>query len=80
MPHINFEDLANADNLLLFIESRARNHPKAFAWSDSQHIRMAASAGAVKIPECRGTTMMVRALRVQSFLFPVLASMPLFDF
>lgn len=58
-PHVNLEDLSNTKNLLLFIESRVRTDPEAFAWSDSQHIRMAASADAVKITEIDGYTMML---------------------
>lgn len=69
MPHINLEDLGKSKNLLLFIESRTRNDPEAFAWSDSQQIRMAASADAVKIMTCTGYTMMVRTPGAQSLLF-----------
>lgn len=68
-PHINLEDLSNTKNLLLFIESRARNVPEAFAWSDSQHIRLAASADAVKIIESGEYTMMVRVVDSSLHLF-----------
>ena len=69
-PHVNLEDLSNTKNLLLFIESRVRTDPEAFAWSDSQHIRMAASADAVKITEIDGYTMMVRIFKSSLPLFP----------
>lgn len=59
-PHVNLEDLSNIKNLLLFIESRARDDPEAFAWSDSQHIQKAASADAIKLIKGDGYTMMVR--------------------
>lgn len=63
-PHINLEDLSNNKYLLLFIKSRARNDPEAFAWSDSQHLQMAASADAIKLIRGNGYTMMVRIFRV----------------
>ncbi|KAF6240026.1 hypothetical protein HO173_001636 [Letharia columbiana] len=65
MPHINVEDLGKSKNLLLFIESRTRNDPEAFAWSDSLQIRMAASADAVKIMTCTGYTMMLSGQMTQ---------------
>lgn len=68
-PHVNLEDLSNNKNFLLFIESRALNGPEIFAWSDSQQIRMAASAGAIRIVRVDGYTMMVRSFRFQPFLY-----------
>lgn len=59
-PRVNLDDLSNNKYLLLFIESRVRNDPEAFAWSDSQHLQMAASASAIKLIRGDGYTMMVR--------------------
>ena len=69
-PHVNLEDLSNRKYLLLFIESRVRNDPEAFAWSDSQHVQMAASADAVKLTRGDGYTMMVRVIRVELYPLP----------
>ena len=64
-PHVNLEDLSNKKYLLLFIESRVRNDPEAFAWLDSQHVQMAASADAIKLTRGDGYTMMVRFFQVE---------------
>ena len=73
-PHVNLEDLSNNKYLLLFIESQVRNDPEAFAWSDLQHLQMAASANAIKLIKGYGYTIMVRINWIRNSLFMPLIS------
>lgn len=47
MLYINLEDLSKPKNLLMFLESRASEHPEYFAWRDSAPFDMATTSGAI---------------------------------
>ncbi|KAI0853366.1 hypothetical protein F5Y00DRAFT_257391 [Daldinia vernicosa] len=48
-PYINLEDLLPGDRLLLFMESRGREHPSVFVHSDLLSSKSAVESGIVKI-------------------------------
>lgn len=47
LPSLNLEDLSIAQNLLLFLHSRARNEPDLFVNADFNSIRMGTVSGAI---------------------------------
>lgn len=57
MPYINLEDLSSPKNLLYFLDSRTREGPEYFAWSDLAPCSMAYTMEAFQAREAYGYTM-----------------------
>ena len=64
-PLINVEDLLHGEKFLLFLNSRARHHPEAFAWGDLNALRLGAFVPGLYDPYLivEGHTMMLTGQR-----------------
>ena len=66
MPYINLEDLSSPKYLLCFLESRIKEGPEYFAWSDSAPYQMAKAMKALEVPNASRHTMLLSGQKTRA--------------